>query len=871
MKPKLTIHLITCAMLAISAIDAARLTAQEGVKLPPPAKGQIDFRRDVEPILHTRCYECHGPSMQMNGLRFDQKESALKGGYSGPAVLMGKSSQSLLIQKVASSKDGFKMPPEGPALSSREIGILRAWIDQGAVWGDEPAAPGSPQKLSAAEGISHWAFQPVKRPAEPAVRLRPWVVNPIDSFILSRLEAEGIAPSLEADKATLLRRLSLDLIGLPPTLEEINAFLVDNSPDAYEKQVDRLLASPHYGERWARPWLDLARYADSDGYEKDLPRPYAWRWRHWVVKALNDDVPFDQFTIEQVAGDQLPESSVESMVATGFHRNGLKNREAGVKREEARFEELVDRTNTLGTVWLGLTLGCAQCHDHKYDPISQREYYQLFAFFNSTEDVTIDAPLPGELGPYLQSQPEYYRKRNALLEERHVAELQARWEARLRDAMDQPGKNLDWDFQVTAIRAMLDGAEKLVRKDPGSRTRREDDLLTNYFVRNAGPEIAKDQDAADRFKELVKKLDEVDRSFPRISQAYGLDESPEPVKTHIAVRGDYRRPGLEVEPSTLAILPPFPKGSKPARLRLAEWLVSRDNPLTARVTVNRAWQEFFGRGLVRTSEDFGTQGEKPTHPQLLDWLASEFMEQGWSLKKLHKTIVMSATYSQSSHARPELKERDPGNLLLSHQNRLRLSAELVRDAALQASGLLDPAVGGPSIRPPQPESVSKLTYGNAKWEESAGKERYRRGLYIHYQRTSPYPQLVNFDEPDASVAAAQRRRSNTPLQALNLLNDPVFAEAAQTLAFRVLQAAPDSWDARLDAAFQFCLGRRPGRLERERLARYFEDQKRILEKEPESAKLLAANPLPSATPLDAATWVGLSRVLLNLDEFITRE
>jgi Protein of unknown function (DUF1553) len=343
------------------------------------------------------------------------------------------------------------------------------------------------------------------------------------------------------------------------------------------------------------------------------------------------------------------------------------------------------------------------------------------------------------------------------------------------------------------------------------------------------------------------------------------------VKTHLAVRGDYRRPGLEVEPSTLAILPPFPKGNKPARLRLAEWLVSRENPLTARVTVNRAWQEFFGRGLVRTSEDFGTQGEKPSHPELLDWLASEFMERGWSLKQLHKTIVMSATYRQSSHARPELKERDPGNLLLSSQNRLRLSAELVRDAVLRASGLLYPAVGGPSIRPPQPESVSKLTYGTAKWEETVGKDRYRRGLYIHYQRTSPYPQLANFDEPDANVAAAQRRRSNTPLQALNLLNDPVFIEAAQTLAVRVLQESGSSWDSRLDTAFELCLGRKPSRSERGRLARYFEEQKKLLDKEPGASVLLAANPVSSLPPLEVAVWVGISRVLMNLDEFITRE
>jgi hypothetical protein len=868
MLTQLTLRVIAQASLLLIFIFLGGdwLLAQDA-----PAKGSVDFRRDVEPILHTRCYACHGPSMQMNGLRFDLKEAALKGGYSGPALVPGKGAQSLLMQRVVSSKDGFKMPPAGPALTPREIGILRGWIDQGALWPDEPATATAAQKLSADEKKAHWAFRPIRRPAEPVVRQPSWVRNPIDSFVLSRLEAEGISPSSEADARTLLRRLNLDLIGLPPAPQEVDAFLVDNGPDAYERQVDRLLDSPQYGERWARQWLDLARYADSDGYEKDLPRPYAWRWRHWVIEALNRDMPFDQFTTAQIAGDLLLGNSVEGAVATGFHRNGLKNREAGVKREEARFEELIDRTNTLGTVWLGLTVGCAQCHDHKYDPISQREYYQLFAFLNGTEDATIDAPLPGEPGPYLQALPGVYQKRNAWLAEYRVPELQPTWETRLCQAMDHPGESLDWDFQVTSMRAMLDGAEKLLRKEATSRTQREKDALTNYFIRNPGPEIAKDKETSERFKELAKKLEELDRSFPRVSQAYALTESSAPVKTHLAVRGDYRRLGLEVEPSTLAVLPPFPQGSKPARLRLADWLVSRDNPLTARVAVNRAWQEFFGRGLVRTSEDFGTQGEKPTHPDLLDWLASEFVERGWSLKQLHKTIVMSATYRQSSQARPELKDRDPGNLLLSRQNRLRLSAELVRDAALQASGLLYPAVGGPSIRPPQPESVSKLTYGNAKWEETQGKDRYRRGLYIHYQRTSPYPQLVNFDEPDANVAAAQRRRSNTPLQALNLLNDPVFMEAAQALAVRVLQQSSAGWDARLDTAFQLCLGRKPSRSERERLSRYFEEQRRLLETDGEAASVLAANPLSAIPAPEVSAWIGVGRVLMNLDEFITRE
>jgi hypothetical protein len=437
--------------------------------------------------------------------------------------------------------------------------------------------------------------------------------------------------------------------------------------------------------------------------------------------------------------------------------------------------------------------------------------------------------------------------------------------------MDTPGKNLDWDFQVTAIRAMLDGAEKLLRKDEKRRTQREQDQLVNYFVRNTGPEIAKDKETAEKFKDLVKQLQELDKSFPSVSQSYVLTESVEPVKTFVAVRGDYRRPGVEVQATAPQFLPSLSEGPKPGRVRLAEWLVSRQNPLTARVTVNRMWQEFFGRGLVRTSEDFGIQGEKPTHPALLDWLAAEFMEGGWRVKRMHKLIVMSATYRQASSARPDLKERDPGNTLLARQNRLRLSAELVRDSALQASGLLYPAIGGESVRPPQPESVSKLTYGSSKWEDSQGRERYRRGLYIHFQRTSPYPQMVNFDAPDANVSAAQRRRSNTPLQALNLLNDPVFFEAAQTLAVRILQESAPGWNERLDTAFQLCLSRKPSRSERDRLAHYYEEQKKLNENDAEALKQLAPNPLPGVQAAEVATWTGLSRVLMNLDEFITRE
>jgi hypothetical protein len=819
-----------------------------GLLLLASAAAPVDFARDVEPILRKNCHAWHGAVQQMNGLRLDRAEDALRGGYSGPAIVPGRSAQSRLIQMVTGKVEGKIMPPAGARLTGAEIATLASWIDQGAKFGP-PTAITQPARPNA-----HWAFQPIRRPA----------ASGIDQIIHGAVKAKGIVPSPEADRVTLIRRLSFDLTGLPPTPHEVDQFLADRRPDAYERLVDRLLASPHYGEKWARHWLDLARYADSDGYEKDLFRPHAWRWRHWVIEALNRDMPFDQFTIEQIAGDLLPNAAAEQRVATGFHRNTLKNREAGVNRQEARYEELVDQTNTVATVWLGLTVRCAQCHDHKYDPITQRDYYRLFAFFNNAEDADIDAPLPGEMGPYLAKRPEYEKKRRAILEENGIAELQAPWETKILHAMDNPGKNLDWDFSVTSMRAMVDHAERMLRKGPESRSARENQRLTDYFLGAPGPEYSKDKSTAEKLRKTRDKLRDLDRSYPALSQAYTLAQPPAPVKTHIALRGDYRRPGIEVEPGPPAALPPMPEGAEPPRLRFARWLVSRDNPLTARVVVNRMWQEFFGAGLVRTSEDFGTQGERPTYPELLDWLAAEFMDRGWSMKAMHRLIVTSATYRQSSKMREDLKDQDPDNRLLARQSRMRLPAELIRDAALAAGGLLYPAIGGKSIRPEQPESISKLTYANgAPWQESEGPDRYRRGLYIHYQRTSPYPQLVNFDEPDSNTACTRRQRSNSPLQALNLLNDPVFLESAQALAVAVLPEKD-----RLGAMFRRALGRAPHPEEKDRLATFLEQQKRFFQRDPDAAGRLARG---AGDPLEAAALVTVARALMNLDEFITRE
>ncbi|MGH9672951.1 MAG: PSD1 and planctomycete cytochrome C domain-containing protein, partial [Bryobacteraceae bacterium] len=580
----------------------------------------IDFDRAVRPILR-KCVGCHGPAMQMNGLRLDDRKTALL-------------ASEKLVQRVASDKEGFRMPPVGPRLNETEIALLRRWHEQSA-------------RDRAEAARRHWSFQPVRRPIAPVVRRRDWPRNPIDAFVLARLEKEAVAPSPEAPRATLLRRLSLDLTGLPVSAAEAAEFVADRRPDAYERLVDRLLASPHYGEKWARHWLDLAHYADSDGYEKDQSRPHAWRWRHWVIEALNRDLPFDRFTVEQLAGDLLPGATAEQISATGFLRNTLKNREAGTDRAEARFEEMVNRTNTVGTTWLGLTAGCAQCHDHKYDPISQKEYYQLFAFFHSAGEESIDAPLPGELGPYLRALPEYLRQRERILAEYDVPALQQEWERLVRGAITNPGKIPEWDFALTSMQAMFDGAVRILQEDPAGRTARQRDRLTDYFIRSPGPTIGRDKEKLAKFKELRAKLNELEENFPALSQAMVIERDAKAGPAHLHVKGDWRQLGDAVEPNTLSILGK-PLNGKPDRLALARWLVSRENPLTARVTVNRIWQELFGRGLVRTSEDFGTQGEKPSHPELLDWLAAEFVERGWSVKAMIRVIVTSAAYRQSS-------------------------------------------------------------------------------------------------------------------------------------------------------------------------------------------------------------------------------
>jgi hypothetical protein len=812
----------------------------------------VDFARDIEPLLRARCQLCHGPQQQMKGLRLDQKGSAMQ------VVEPGHSAGSKLIRMVAGLEGKTVMPPMGARLTAAEIGMLRGWIDQGAKWPDR--------------GAQHWSFVKPKRPATPAIRNAAWARNPIDNFVAAKLEADGIAPSPEADKNTLIRRVSLDMTGLPPSPAEVEAFINDRRPDAYERLVDRLMDSPHYGERWARPWLDLARYADSDGYEKDLSRPWAWQYRQWVIEALNRNMPFDEFTIEQIAGDLLPNATVRQRIGTGFHRNTLTNREGGTDPAQFRDEQVIDRTNTVAITWLGLTAGCAQCHNHKYDPISQKEYYQLFAFFNTAEEVNIDAPQPGELGPYLAAEGEYERERQALFAEYKVPQLEAAWEEKTRYAEANQGKLPVWDFQYQAFRIMLDNALKILHRDPARRTKGQQDAITDYFIRNYRAVASKEEYEQVKFAELQKKLSALDATLPVLSQAPVIQENDEPPKAYIHIRGDWQDHGDEVHPGTPAFLPPLAAGGKPTRLTLAKWIVSPENPLTARVAVNRMWQELFGRGIVRTSEDFGMVGENPSHPELLDWLAVEFMDHGWDMKYMVRLMATSATYRQASKARPELISKDPENILLARQSRLRLPAELIRDEALAASGLLNTAVGGKSVRPPQPAGVAELSYNKSgKWPESTGPDRYRRGLYIHFQRTSPYPQLMNFDAPGSDLTCSRRQRSDTPLQALNLLDDVVFFEAAQALAYRLVRESPKDFRDRLGYAYELALARKPAPKETERLARYFDQQMTAAAKDPKEAQELFPAPVEGVRAAEAAAWVGVSRVLLNLDEFITRE
>jgi hypothetical protein len=796
---------------------------------PAVPAGAVDYVRDVKPVLTQHCTRCHGESKQEGGLRTDTAAFLDEGGDSGPVLTPGNSARSLLMQVITNQHaDIPRMPYKKPPLDGAQIAVLKTWIDQGA--GGAPAGelPGK---------YTHWSFVAPERAAPPAVKGTAWPRNPVDAFILARLEAEKIAPAAEADRITLLRRISLDLLGLPPSPAEVDTFLQDRSPKAYERVVDRLLASPHYGERWARPWLDVARYADSNGYSIDAPRQI-WKYRDWVVGALNRDLPFDQFVIEQLAGDLLPNATREQKVATGFNRNTQINQEGGIDPEQFRIEAVIDRVNTFGTAFLGLTVGCAQCHDHKFDPITQREYYQLFAFFNSTVEDGHGKNIPG-----------------GLLEFRDELEPQEALQAELAEARGDLERYLDTRGREVAVWRAALTSESRGELKPSAREAIDIpwDQQTLAQKRALYSTVA----AADpEFKTRDTKLARIERRERKPVSTLIMAELPKPRESVVFIKGDFTRPGDKVAPGTPAILPPL-EAPGPTRLDLARWVVHPANPLPARVIVNRVWQHYFGRGLVETENDFGTQGAPPTHPELLDWLATELVARRWSLKALHRLIVTSATYRQSSLARPDLEVSDPLNKLLARQTRLRLDAEIVRDVALAASGLLAPQLGGPPVYPPQPDGVMNLGQSRRAWIPSKGTDRHRRGLYTHLWRATPHPALAVFDEPDAFSACTRRLRSNTPLQALTLLNDQQFYEFAEALAARVQRDVSGDPAAQLDFAFRLCVSRPPSPAERGRLTALLEQQLTTNAEDPAASRQLA--------------WTTIARVLLNLDETITRE
>jgi mono/diheme cytochrome c family protein len=806
--------------------------------------GRVDYARDVKPILAQNCVKCHGPDKQRGGLRLDTAAAVRKGGDTGSAVTPGHGDKSRLVLAITGAEGVKPMPPKGPPLDAALTAVLRAWIDAGAT------APAGEVAAIAAAG-THWSFQPILRPAEPAVKDNAWVRNPIDRFILARLEKEGVAPSAEADRATLIRRLSLDLVGLPPSPREVDEFVADHRPDAYEELVDRLLASPHYGERWGRHWLDLARYADSNGYSIDAPRSM-WPYRDWVIGAFNRDLPFDQFVVEQLAGDLLPGATTEQKIATGFHRNTQINQEGGIDEEQFRVEAIVDRVNTTGSVFLGLTVGCCQCHDHKFDPIAQREYYQLFAFFNSVDEPTLELPTPeqSKKRAAVQGRIAALEKQLAALDAVTPEKVEA-WEGKLTTEDKAHLSVKVRDILAVAINGR-DAKQQQIVLDAYRKADQTRHIVAALGGANllAAPFHVQAMNARNL---LAKQIADLKKDLPVIPTTLVVRERPAPRVTTIHLGGDFLRKGAVVTPGVPSVLPPLLANDKPTRLDLAKWIVDPKNPLAARVTVNRMWQAYFGLGLVETENDFGTQGTAPSHPELLDWLASEFVARNWSMKAMHKLIVCSATYRQASKARPDLATLDPRNRLLAKQSRLRLEAEEVRDAALTASGLLTPTVGGPSVFPPQPPGVYAFTQVPRDWKASDGPDRYRRGMYTFFWRSAPHPGLTVFDAPDSTSACTRRNRSDTPLQALTLLNDQAFFECAQGLATRILKDGGTGDIERLAYGFCLCTARLPNAREREVLGRLLVKQRE------------------KYAHADADAWTAVGRVLLNLDEFITRE
>jgi hypothetical protein len=1029
----------------------------------------VDFNRDIRPILSDNCFTCHGPDekQRMARLRFDTREGAFE---KAGVIIPGDAAKSKLIQRVAAKDPDMLMPPtySGHKLTDKQIDLLRRWVEEGAKW------------------ETHWAYIAPKHSEPPNVKTPSWVRNPIDNFILARLEKEGLKPSPEADKVTLLRRVTFDLTGLPPTLAEIDSFLADQSPDAYEKRVDKLLQSPRYGERMAMPWLDQARYADTHGYHIDSHRDM-WVWRDWLIKAFNQNKPFDQFTIEQLAGDLLPNATLEQKIASGFNRNHMINFEGGAIPEEYQVEYVVDRVETTANNWMGMTLGCARCHSHKYDPITHKEFYQFFAFFNSVKEKGLDGNT-GNAAPVLSLPNEQQKakldeltaaikaKDEALIA-KEVTVAQEEWEKQFigkiavapnqgliahyeldgsfsdisgkyqhgRTVKGDPtfgngqvgrGVNFDGDSQVSfgnigafenneaftlamwlngysnkpvSVLQKIDNAERrrgyeflfddirlngiqryagnltfrLISNFPdkaiqirtkerlplgswhqvtlsydgsgkasgvklfingkprdteilqdslagsiktdaelqignselgkqfvgllddlriynrqlssneieqlaihypiqailsgvfGKRTKDLNTRVRDYFLTYVATEVWRNQFA--ELKSLRKQKEDLDK---QIVSVMVMGEMEKPRETFILGRGDYRNKTEKVTAGVPAVLPPLPKDAPPNRLTLAKWLVDSQNPLTARVVVNRYWQMYFGIGIVKTSEDFGSQGEPPVHPELLDWLASEFMRTGWDIKAMQRLLVTSATYRQSSKTNPELIEKDPENRLLARGARFRLPAEMIRDNALAASGLLNDAIGGASVFPYQPKGLwEELAFGDGfsaqEYRQSSGKDLYRRSLYTFWKRTVPPPSLVTFDAPDREKCTGRRALTNTPLQALVLLNDPTYIEAARMLAQRAFHEGGKDVNNRIAYAFRLGTTRKPTAAEIRVLRDLLQQQLATYRKDKNAAAaLLKVGESAYDNQIDAtelAAWTMVTSAILNLDEAIIKE
>ncbi|MDH4476299.1 MAG: PSD1 and planctomycete cytochrome C domain-containing protein [Verrucomicrobiaceae bacterium] len=824
---------------------------------------EVSYNQDVRPILAENCFYCHGqdPNKRKADLRLDVREAAVEFG----AFVPGKPEESELVARLFSHEADELMPPakSNRKLTEEQKALLKQWIAEGANY------------------EKHWTFTaPVKAPL-PEVKQTGWVRNEIDRFVLAKLEAKKLQPSPEADKTTLIRRLSLDLIGLPPSPAEVDAFESDKAPDAYDKLVERLLKSEHYGERLALPWLDAARYADSNGFQQDGDT-FQWVWRDWVVKALNADMPYSQFSIEQLAGDLLPNASQEQMIATAFNRNHLLNGEGGAIPEEQRFNILFDRVDTTSTTWLGLTMACAQCHDHKYDPMTQRDYYSLMSIFNQVSE---DGRAGGGGGakrvaaPFLEMLTEENKRQMAEIEAKR-AKVEAEGQVKIKKDLAFAA----WEAAVTPEtkagrldRPLRPNITTLLRIPAEKRTEEQkrelQKSLRAAFESDVWPKIAAADAPSKQVEDLKTQLTTFkNERIPRIM----IMRDDKPRDTFVLDRGEYLKPKEKVSGTTPAFLPPATKGSPQNRLGFAQWLFQPDHPLTARVQVNRMWQTLFGTGLVKTVEDLGVQSEAPAHGALLDWLAVEFRERGWSMKHLHRLIVTSATYRQSSKVSRELVQMDPENRLLARGARFRMPSMILRDVALGASGLLDNRVGGAPVYPYQPdqiwESLAITKERDFTYPTSSGKDLYRRSLYTFWRRTVGPANM--FDAANRQVCKVRQNITNTPLHALTTLNDPTWAEAARVLAARSMEAAKKR-DERLSYAYRRVLGRSPTDRDRAMLGKAFDKQLAIYQADPAAAaEVVAIGSAPKnekLDPVEHAAFTAVCLILLNLDEALTRE